>query len=154
MKLKLKEINAPLWKRAVAYIIDIFVINLIIISPFNRAFDNIPTEISSKGFIELYNYFLNNISSNLIISLLIMALLSVLYWTVLEFKIGQSVGKLIMHIYVVPEKKEFTFFQVFIRNISKISSILLALDSLYLIFGYTGQRYFDKIAKTKVVEKV
>jgi len=78
----------------------------------------------------------------------------VLYWSVLEWKIGQSLGKYIMHIYVKTtiRKSKLKYWQCFIRNLSKISSLLLVLDCIFFIWS-KNQRFLERLSKTIVVEK-
>lgn len=156
MKLKVKFFPASLWKRAFAYVIDVFVINLVIIMPFQKVLEDLGKGFADKGFFETYKLLaqseLQSILPKLFFIFTIISLLSVLYWAILEYKIGQSVGKILFKIHVKPQTKVLTFWQCFLRNVTKISTLPLILDASYMIFTRGYQRYFEKLSKTFVVE--
>lgn len=146
----------PLWKRVFAFIIDIFIITLLIETPFTALLRKQTDYASVKGISELYSYLLANPTNSKLlffVSLLI-AVLSLLYWTVLEYKFGQTIGKMLLKLYVVSEKGKLTFKQCLIRNITKLSTFLIILDSIPLLKPINIQRYSEKwYAKTKVLDK-
>jgi len=159
MKLKVSSIPASLWRRALAYIIDIFVIQIVIIFPFQKVLKELGGDFAEKGVFQTYSYILSNpdymqaILPKLFMIFAVVSTLSVLYWSILEFKIGQSVGKILLNIYVKSQKKELTFGQCFLRSVTKISTFPLILDTLYLLLSRGNQRFFEKISKTFVVEQ-
>jgi len=157
MKLKVSLFPAPLWKRAFAYIIDSFIINLIIIMPFQKPLEDLSKGLAEKSFFEAYKALLQTdlqaILPKIFFIFTITSLLSVLYWAILEYKIGQSVGKILFNIYVKSQTEKLTFWQCFLRNITKISTLPLILDAGYMILTKGYQRYFEKISKTVVVEQ-
>lgn len=156
MKLKVKLFPAALWKRAFAYVIDVFVINLVIIMPFQKVLEELGKGFADRGFFETYKILtqteLQAILPKLLFIFTIISFLSVLYWAVLEYKIGQSVGKILFNIYVKSQTEKLTFWQCFLRNVTKVSTLPLILDASYMIFTRSYQRYFEKISKTFVVE--
>ncbi|MDD5178523.1 MAG: RDD family protein [Candidatus Nanoarchaeia archaeon] len=147
MKLRKTEINKilnqdspSLAKRFFAFIIDIIIINLVIVYPFNSL-------INTKTILTDVT-----INFNTVLVLFVIALLTVIYFAVFEFYFEQTIGKLIFKIKVISRTGKPSFMQIFNRNISKISFIVLILDCLYL-FKKTGQRYLDKLTNTMVVNK-
>ena len=155
MNLKLKTAPAPLWKRVFAYFIDLAIINFIIVFPFQGVMQKI-MDIKTEGFTGLFKFFEGSpetIKILFFISIL-MSILTVLYWAILEYKIQQSVGKILFKIYVRSTKRgNLKFSQCLIRNITKVSLIPIALDSLYLVFTRKHQRYFEKMSNTEVIDK-
>ena len=145
----------PLWRRVFAYIIDVFIITLLIETPFNTLLKKVVGGASTKSFSELYSYLLlNPLTSNvLLLTTLFIAVLSLLYWSVLEYKFGQTIGKMLLKIYVISEKGKLTFRQCIIRNIAKLSSILIIIDSIPLLKPINTQRYSERYAKTRVIDK-
>lgn len=142
--MKLKKIVAPvkLWKRVVAYIIDIIIVNIIIVYPFMNFLGN----FENDSFLREFSYEI--LSVFFIISILI-----ILYWAFLEYFLRQSVGKALMNIHIrSTEKQELKFWQCFVRNLSKISTLLLLIDSLGIIFKGDYQRFLEKLSKTEVVD--
>ena len=144
---------APLWKRTFAYVIDVLIVDLVIVLPFQPLLN----KISGKGenFAEMYAFFNNNPANIKIIFFvsLLISLFTVLYWAILEYKLKQSVGKMIMKIYVRSKTKNLTFYQCFVRNISKMSLLPLVVDCSYMFFKKTNQRYLEKITNTEVIDK-
>jgi len=83
---------------------------------------------------------------------IVIAVITVLYWALLEYKLSQSIGKMLMRIKVVSTTgKPLTFAQCLTRNLSKFSTILLALDTLYMFKSGT-HRFLDTVATTQVID--
>ncbi len=155
MNLKLKIGPAPLWKRVFAYFIDLAIINLFVAFPFQGIMQKF-VDIETNNFSSLLNFFKGSPETTkvLFFTSLIMSILTVLYWAILEFKIQQSVGKIILKIHVRSTKKgNLRFSQCLVRNITKISLIPIILDSVYMIFTKSHQRYFEKMSNTEVIDK-
>lgn len=136
---------APLWKRIIAYLFDSLIIGVIIIKPL------IPTT-TQQNFLDFLASLLNK---DFWLSTFFILILTLAYWTFLEWKFGQSIGKILLQLKVVTEsEKEITLTQALLRNLSKLSSIILLLDTIYLIIGKGYQRFFENISKTKVIEVI
>ena len=97
---------ALIWKRALAFVIDLLIINLIILFPFRKLFQKIIP--SSASFTETYNFINQDSGFNAAVTFLTItvAFLSILYFYLLEKKLHQSVEKIIFNIYVVSDNKE------------------------------------------------
>ena len=149
-----KKNPASLTKRVLAFFIDVLIIDLIIVMPFNKYIESITN--GQNGFNYFYSFVLKNpdIIFQLAIISFIIFVLSVAYWSILEFKTRQSIGKMLMNIKVMSKKKGFLFTQCIVRNISKPITILFLFDVLYMVFKKEKQRYFEKISDTVVVEEV
>lgn len=137
---------APFWKRVLAYIIDSTILGLIILLPLKSS--------SSSKFRAIYDAMdlQAEFSFKVVIIGFISALIVILYFALLEYNLQQTIGKIILRIKVISKTKTLTFWQCFVRNLMKFSSPLLFLDTLYILFKRTHQRFFDKIANTEVVE--
>lgn len=148
------SLTAPLWKRVFSYIVDLFVINLVILLPFRSILKSKAPFDDGNSLAEFTMLFYNNtaILFDLLLVGLIIAVLSVLYWTILEFFLGQSVGKILFRIKVVSLEGRLRFSQALLRNISKVSTLLLLMDSLYLL-NKKGLRFLEKVSGTMVIEK-
>ena len=79
------------------------------------------------------------------------ALIIILYFSVFEYKLHQTIGKMLFRIEVVSAKK-LTFTQCLLRNLSKISLVVLFIDTLYMLRS-GSLRFLDKIAQTQVAEQ-
>ena len=82
MKLKKIVARVKLWKRIVAYLIDVIIVNLIIVYPFRDFFGNFENDIIVK-----------EIGPEIFMVFFIISILTILYWALLEFFLKQSIGK-------------------------------------------------------------
>jgi len=147
--MKITEIPPPLWRRVFAYLIDSFIVSMIIFFPLRNFYPESP---NPETISEMISFFSSDFTGGVILISLIAAILTILYWAVLEFKISQSIGKMVMGIKVISTKDKLTFSQCIIRNLTKISTLLLLLDTAYM-FKSGNQRFLDTIANTQVVMK-
>ena len=138
----MKKRFAPLWKRVVAYIVDIFVISFLVVTPFSGFFD-----ADVESFADLFAF---NFSSEVIFVGIAIAILTLLYWSFLEWRFQQTVGKILLRIRV---KGNITLWQAVTRNVTKLSTLILILDVLYMFYTKKHQRYFEKLSKTEVVNE-
>ena len=159
---------ALLWKRIAAFTIDMGIINLIILFPFRSLFQNIvPKDYS---FSEAYNLLSSsaNYTSFLTSASFIMSILIILYFLMLERKMSQTIGKMLMKVYVVDasenassrstsDNKELKAWQLLARNLVFIPIfpfvLLWILDPLFMFFTRTNQRLTEILSKTKEVQK-
>ena len=141
--------QARLYKRVLAYLIDIIVINIVIVSPFKPVISKL---ISTSDFYQIYSFLLNNPTQTLsLIKISItIAILSLFYWSILEFKLKQTIGKMLFQIYVTTQNKRLTFSQCLFRNLTKTFFIILLIDSITIMSK--KQRVSEMISKTYVEE--
>lgn len=138
--------TAPLWKRTFAYLVDLFMINLIVVLPFKSYLDN---QIQSE---KILFYSSTAIFYKIFIAVLAIMVISILYWALLEYFLSQSIGKMLFGINVISLEGTLKFSQALLRNFTKFSTPILLIDSLYMLKG-RGMRFFEKLSKTKVVER-
>jgi len=144
LKLETKYSQAPLFKRFCSYLVDIILVNLVISLPFYkylRSFNDVSTIING-----------NEKGLSFIAFLIALSLL--LYFTILEWKIGTTLGKAIFGLNVISlRKKELNFIQTLISNLTIPFSIVLLVDVLYMFFKNSRQRLFETFSGVLVVEK-
>jgi uncharacterized RDD family membrane protein YckC len=154
MDFKLKEKNAALWKRFFAYVIDIFIINFIVLFPFKSYYKEMGNFLNTENLIS--TGFLDQVKvvapKFFLVSLLV-AILTILYWALLEYYLKQSIGKMVLNIRIISTNKILKFWQCFTRNISKCSLLILIIDFIFVFFNKNNQRLFERISNTKVVER-
>ncbi len=136
-------IPAPFWKRLVAYFIDTLLLDLVVALPFRGYF----ITYENMSFRELIS---GAQTAQLGGIVFIIALLSLAYWVILEYKMHQTLGKMLMKIYVLPQN--LTLAQALLRNVTKIFQLALIIDVLYMLFKRGHQRLFEKFSNTQVVE--
>lgn len=148
---------ALIWKRIAAFFIDLVIINLIILFPFRRLFRNIiPIDYSFSEAYRLLSTSANYTSFITLVSF-VMSVLVILYFLMMEGRMRQTIGKMMMKIYVVSDNNSLSRWQLLVRNLAFIPVfpfvLLLALDPLFMLFTKTNQRLTEILSKTKVVEK-
>ena len=140
---------AVTWKRILAYVVDIFIVNTIIVRPLNNLlkFSNIIDIENLLNFLES----MLTLRIFLIVSL-VSGIITILYWAVLEYKIQQTLGGYLLGISVKSEIRKINFLQFLIRNITKISPIILAIDSIPVLYSDKKQRFTEKLSKTITIK--
>ncbi len=148
---------ALLWKRIAAFFIDMMIINLIVLFPFRSLFQNIiPKDYS---FSEAYKFLSSstNYAGFMTSVSFIMSVLIILYFLMLEKKMSQTIGKMLMKIYVASDNNTLKAWQLLIRNLVFIPIfpfvLLWILDPLFMFFTKTSQRLSEILSKTRVVER-
>lgn len=77
---------------------------------------------------------------------------AVTYWTFSDYLIGQSLGKMAFSLKAVSEtRSQMNIVQALARNITKGMGILLAIESIPLIFGNAKKRLTEEVSRTRVV---
>lgn len=149
---------ALVWKRVAAFVIDMLLINLIILFPFRGLLEGIlPKSYSFSEASRLlgssdYTGFLTSVS-------LVISLLMIMYFYLMERKMSQTIGKMLMKVYVTASdngSKDLKAWQLLARNIVFIPLfpfiLLWVLDPLFMFFTKTNQRLSEILSKTRVVE--
>ena len=145
-----QDIPAPLWKRFLAYIVDISIIGIFVETSFIGLSKKAFGSLSEKTFLSAA---ILEITMPIVLMTLVIAVLSLLYWSILEYKLGQSLGKMLFKLYVVSETEKLTLVQTLVRNIPKTASWLLIIDSLALLGYPYYKRLTEKWSQTYVVDK-
>ena len=139
--------NAPLWRRAIAYLIDIlffyffpFQIFIAVYLPkVGLGLDDIPA-------MEAYINSNPDASMRMIIGVIASLFVFLAYFMLFEKNFGTTIGKKIMKIRI--DKKDLTYKDTFIRNLTKTVFIfLLPFDLIGLALN--GQRFTEKWTNTK-----
>ena len=155
---ELKKEQVSIWRRGLAFLVDIIIIQFIVNLNFNKLLES---ELSNdKTLVELFNYTIENYSNlepKLMLISIITAVAALLYFTILEWKLKQTLGKMLLRIEVKSENKKLELWQALLRNLPKAMFFvnylvwILLIDLIY--HSFTRKRLFDRLAKT-YVEKV
>ena len=161
MRLKLpkqKTFTGPalVWKRALAFFIDMLIINFIILFSFRRLFQEIiPASLSFRETFKLVNA--PGLSSLIFTTSVFAAILMILYFTILEGRLKQSIGKIFTNIYITSETKELKLWQLLVRNLFLIPFfpfiLLWIIDPIFMLFTKDNKRLSEILSKTKVAGK-
>lgn len=154
-KYKESMVTANPLKRIAAFIIDMFLMQILVMSAFSKYFESFSPKDQTFGA----TYAMLASNSGLIMqayyALITIAAIMLLYFSYMEYKYSQTVGKMIFGLRVETiDGREAGFFQCVLRNIYLIPIfpifLLWILDPLYMFF--TGDRLSEKFSKTKTVE--
>lgn len=142
------EVSASIWKRIGAYLIDVLIVSLIV---FLSAGDKLIPDASEAAFVaETYAAIADSSWSSFLFSAL-----TLVYYVLLERKFGQSVGKMVVNIYVVPSIPSVRDVSGF-RHIGRcmfLIPIFGIADSIAALFTKDNQRLSEMLTKTKVIER-
>lgn len=157
---KKRSIIAPasLLKRFASYFIDLFIVNLVILTPLKKLLAKIvPADLS---IAEMQNFLTTNIDArNLLFTTAIFSgLLTVAYFTYFEYKTQQTPGKMLMKNYITPVKgKTLSFWNYLLSNLTFLPFfpfiLLWIVDPIYMFFSPKNQRFMEKISNIVVMEK-
>ncbi len=132
---------SPIFKRAIAFIIDDFLISMIIFIAFY-------TQISKASTPEEVIITINTLFPYII-------LLKIIYQTFFVWQYGATIGKMALKIRVVDEKSfdNLDLKNSFLRAVVRIvSESLFYLGFVWGILSPTKQTWHDKVAKSLVLD--
>ncbi|OIO63949.1 hypothetical protein COT48_03780 [Candidatus Woesearchaeota archaeon CG08_land_8_20_14_0_20_47_9] len=161
--------SATPWKRFVAFFVDMLIVEYLILGPFTRLLSRISALMpQSSNFYSAYgaaySFFESNssVATGVYLMFFIMALFVISYFALLEWAIGQSVGKMIFNLYVISDyynnrgrRHELRFWQCIVRNLRFLPLapvILLWISAPFLIVLGPRKRALEFLSKTRVVE--
>jgi uncharacterized RDD family membrane protein YckC len=147
---------ALIWKRVIAFMLDLLVLEFFIITPFRKVI----TDIIPEGNISAIQAFLManlQAKDTLIWITFMIGSLMLVYFAVLEYSIGQTAGKLLMKIEVVSDRKETSMWQYVVRSMFIIPVIpfvlLWVIDPIYMFLNENNQRFTERISMTRTIER-
>jgi uncharacterized RDD family membrane protein YckC len=149
----MRGVPAKFWKRVVAYIADSLIISFIILSPFSSVMNN---SFDTSSFTSILLSLQSTFTKEFFLISITLAILTLIYWTFMEWKYQQSIGKILLGLVVVSTtKKRLSFNQALTRNITKLSTIILILDCINIFRNKKkNQRFFERFSKTQVMEGI
>ena len=181
-KRKIHMMHASLLKRILAFFIDLVIVNIFILAPFNSV---IARFLGDASFTNIYQELLTNpeILSSLTPILIASSVLVLLYFIVLQKMFSQTIGMMIMNIYVIRIPQSLigtrgaarrrnslknlpssavevrpSFLESLLRNLFLIPvapfSLLLILDPVFIFFNNNYQRLTEHLSRTMVVQLI
>lgn len=156
-KNRFMELDIPIHKRILSFLIDLLVLNFFIISTFTVSLKKmIPESLSiteSMSYLKANPELMNEAG----LLLFIVGLFSFYYLTYLQHRFRQTIGMKIFNIYLksIEKNKEISIWQVMLRNLYIIPLfpfvLLWIIDPIYLIIY--KRRFSESLSKTKLVEE-
>lgn len=146
--------QASILKRAAAFAIDLLIINIVILFPFDSVFQKI---IPSNSFSEAFEFLSSNADSASIKAIIVSAsIVTILYFVIFEKKLKQTPGKMLFRLYVKGQGKDLKSWQLFVRSMFLIPLkpfvLLWIIDPIVMLFTKENQRLSEILSRTKVVE--
>ncbi len=146
---------ASLWKRLFAFILDFLLIDLICGYPFRRILESL---VPKGSYAEVYQFLVANprLKGTLFMMSIALGFIAMLYFAILEYYTGQTIGKIIANLTVESETKKLAFWQCLVGNLFLIPVfpliLLWIIDPLWLVYTKGKKRLSDVLARTKVVQ--
>ena len=156
-KARIVDVPAAVWKRFVAFLADLMIVNVIILYPFKRYFESI---MPTTNYKETINYIMANPSVvNTVSAIAIMvSILTVLYFSLSGYKTGTTIGKYFFRLKTKSLEKEARYWQYFVSSLTFVLFtpfvVLWIIDPIYMFLSEKRQRFMEKIAKLQTVEEV
>ncbi len=149
--MKTVEVQASLLKRGIAFVIDLLILNIFILWPFNKfapkaSIADLRSLVQSAGLIkEMY------------IMAFFTSIVVIAYFSYFEYRFGQTPGKMLFKLKLKESKsKPLSLIHYILSNIFLVQVfpfIILWFTELgYLLFSKTNQRWLEKIFKLELVE--
>ncbi|MFT4303741.1 MAG: RDD family protein [Candidatus Woesearchaeota archaeon] len=154
-RLKKIVVEAPIWKRSLAFIIDYFIINSLILFPFNNLVNRMVKYDSFTEMLALFSSGAVSLSALIYIAAF-MGIFATLYFAIIETRFS-SIGKIFFNINIVTlDKSVMTFKKSFLRSLHVfllfVFPIGFAIDVAWVYFNPQKQRLLEVLSKTKTVQ--
>jgi len=148
--------DAPLWKRSVAFFIDLILLQ-IILGPFGKAFMGTFTD----DFMKNYEFIIANpdVMSEFMIIIILFSIMIYAYFVIYLYKLKQTPGMIIFNLHLVEKdkKKPLTLLRILLRSAPSLIIIpfiyVLWIVNLFYLFT-KGEKLTDQLAETKIVEEI
>jgi hypothetical protein len=150
LELRKYETNATLSTRVMAFFIDVIVLYFVAVMPFRHLFLKAFPYEAGFGLLTQTNII---IPGYIYASMFIISMLFLFYFSITEYFLKQTPGKMLMNIYV---RGNTTFLKSLMRNIFLIPFfpfyLLWITEPIYLLTH--KYRFLEHITKTRTVEKI
>ncbi|MEK6940949.1 MAG: RDD family protein [Nanoarchaeota archaeon] len=156
MKTQPNNEAAPIWKRTIAFVVDIIIVRVIATPIYDiiekRMFlGEPPTSLSA-----MLNAKIAPIGTEITLLTALVGLITLAYFVFMEKMLQQTIGKMILKIKITSQTGTMEWWQVIVRNLTKAFSLFLPFfllaDFVYLLFKKT-QKFTDILSKTEVTSK-
>ena len=142
---------ANILRRGMAFLLDLILIDLFLLSPFD---DVLASAVSSAS---LFDFLDSSLSTGIIVLAMLFSLYALCYFILCEYLVGATPGKLLFHLKVYAEQ-DLSLWQCLLRSLFLIPLfpffILIIIDPLALLFSKTDQRISEYLSKSRVVEDI
>jgi uncharacterized RDD family membrane protein YckC len=151
LQYKIHVVPASLWRRTAAFLLDLIVLNLVVLSPFEKVMKK---AIPQTDILSMQLFLSQNPETTRFLSLLlfIMSGLVLFYFAFLEGILGKTLGKMVFKIQVQSAKPGMWRFIVSNLFVIPVFPFILLwiVDPLFLIFS--KQRLSERLAGMHTVQ--
>lgn len=155
LRYKKNAVPASSFKRLIAFLIDMLIINLALAAPFRGVLSDLVPSTSVAENIQILQSGTGMIKQ-LYLAVFFLTLIALLYHVLMEYYLKQTPGMMLMKIAVESEKK-LVFVQCVLRNLFIIPFFpfffLWLIEPLHMFFDPKSRRFMEKISRTAVVQK-
>lgn len=156
-KQRVTTVPAPIFRRFLAFLLDMLVLDLVVAGPFRHLFLGL---FGGGSIADIQRIVESSRSFSLLVMmlLLLLGLLFLLYFMILEFTLGQTFGKRLFRLRVENDLKRKQVWQYLVRSLFVIPIfpflILWIIDPIHMLFSIEGRRWSEKLSHTRVVQDV
>jgi uncharacterized RDD family membrane protein YckC len=148
---------ALLWKRILAVVIDFILIDIVIIGPFRTIILTLAGYKKGMGLSMVLSDPSNVHSITILFAFI--SLFVLVYFTLTEYTLGKTVGKMVMKLRVVSVVSSELpgFWSCLLRSLFVIPiapfNFLWIIDPVYMMFNKENQRLTEYLGKTKTIQE-
>jgi len=156
---KERYVSAPagLFKRLLAFLLDLIIVDIIILSPFKPLVERM---LPQEGILSTARFLMEApaIMNKLLVISGITGALMLLYFVILEYATGQTIGKMVLNLFVVSGKKRPSLWQAILRNafiIPLFPFILFwIIEPAVMLFHPQRRRLLEILSNTNTIERI
>ena len=145
---------APIWRRALAFLIDLALVEVFLVMPF---WGLIKKSASGQSVADIMAFLAAHpkavVSLNMVTLFLTMMVMA--YFVVLEYAMGQTVGMLLLRLRVRSLHNHIHWWQLVIRHLFLIPMfpfvLFLVAEPLSLVWTRGESRLLERLSKTRTV---
>jgi uncharacterized RDD family membrane protein YckC len=152
-----EKMSAPVVKRFAALIIDLIILNIFVLGPFSGVFAGISSMDSATQLLESPES-----RATITGALIMISIITMLYYAVLQSKFGQTIGMMIMKIYtgVILGRKQTrypTIMEAVLRNLFVVPIapflFLWIIEPITMFVDKRGRRLMEIVSKTQTLSE-
>lgn len=149
------SVPALLWKRIAAFIIDLLILDLTVLSPFKNVLLRAMPVTDFTSFSAMLDSSAK-LSGSLVFTLISMSIVAILYFALCESILGQTIGKMLFRLRVSGVTAPAGFWRCFIRSLFLLPIFPFVMfwfiDPLYMFFTRSSQRLLERWSNTATIE--
>jgi uncharacterized RDD family membrane protein YckC len=154
---KVVVVPASILRRILAFMIDIIILDFVVFAPFSAV---IKRMVPKSNFAILTAALQSNkeAANMLFLMITFASLFALLYFALLEYRLGATIGKRILGLEVVSDTGSLKFWQVIVRTLFIIPAfpfvLFWILDPVYLAMSNASMRMLERWSMTRTIQKV